>query len=49
MTKKSWRKLGRQKRGHIKPSTLKRSKLTSVEVTGDTPGSWHRLDSKEAV
>jgi hypothetical protein len=45
-TKKSCCKLGRQIRGHIKPNTLNRSKLMSVEVPGDTPGSWHRLDSK---
>jgi hypothetical protein len=29
---RSWRKLGGQVRGHIKPNTLKRSKLMHVEV-----------------
>jgi hypothetical protein len=48
-TKKSWRKLERQIRGHIKPNTLNHSELTSVGVQGGTPGSWHRLDRKEAV
>jgi hypothetical protein len=38
-TKKSWRKLGRQIGGHIKPNSLNRSKLTSGEVPGITPGS----------
>jgi hypothetical protein len=41
--------MGLQIRGHIKPNTLNRSKLTSVEVPDNTPGSWHRLDSKAAV
>jgi hypothetical protein len=38
--KRSWKNLGRQIRGHIKPHTLQKSKLTSVEVSGADDGSW---------
>jgi hypothetical protein len=34
---------------HIKPYTWNRSKLTSVEILGETRRTWHRLDSKEAA
>jgi hypothetical protein len=32
---RSWRKMGRQIWGHLKPNTLKRSKLMHVEVPND--------------
>jgi hypothetical protein len=47
--KRSWQKLGRQIRGHLKPHTLQKSKLTAVEVSGVADGSWSRIDTKEQV
>jgi hypothetical protein len=47
--KRSWQKLGRQIRGHLKPHTLQNSKLTAVEVSGSADGSWSRIDTKEQV
>jgi hypothetical protein len=44
--KRSWQKLGRQIRGHLKPHTLQKSKLTAVEVSGADDGSWSRIDTK---
>jgi hypothetical protein len=44
--KRSWQKLGRQIRGHLKPHTLQKSKLTSVEVSRAADGSWSRIDTK---
>jgi hypothetical protein len=39
--KQSWKKLGRQIRGIIKPETLKRSRLTKIEVPdGD---EWRKV------
>jgi hypothetical protein len=48
-TKRSWQKLGRQIRGHLKPHTLQKSKLTAVEVPGTADGSCSRIDTKEQV
>jgi hypothetical protein len=48
-SKRSWRKLGRQIRGYLKPHTLQKSKLTGVEVSGADGGSWSRIDTKEQV
>jgi hypothetical protein len=48
-SKRSWQKLGRQIRGHLKPHTLQNSKLTAVEVSGSADGSWSRIDTKEQV
>jgi hypothetical protein len=48
-SKRSWQKLGRQIRGHLKPHTLQNSKLTAVEVSGAANGSWSRIDMKEQV
>jgi hypothetical protein len=48
-SKRSWKKLGRQIRGHLKPHTLQKSKLTAVEVSGSADGSWSRIDTKEQV
>jgi hypothetical protein len=47
--KRSWQKLGRQIRGHLKPHTLQKSKLTAVEISGADDGSWSRIDTKEQV
>jgi hypothetical protein len=47
--KLSWKNLGRQIRGHLKPHTLQKSKLTVVEVSGADDGSWSRIDTKEQV
>jgi hypothetical protein len=47
--KLSWQKLGRQIRGHLKPHTLQKIKLTAVEVSGADDGSWSRIDTKEQV
>jgi hypothetical protein len=47
MAKRSWKKLGRQIRGNIKPETMKRSRLTKIKVpTGD---EWKKVDDKEAM
>jgi hypothetical protein len=45
----SWQKLGRQIRGHLKPHTLQKRKLTAVEVSGADDGSWSRINTKEHV
>jgi hypothetical protein len=47
--KRSWQNLGRQIRVHLKPHTLQKSKLTSVEVSGAYDGSWSRIDTKDRV
>jgi hypothetical protein len=47
--KRSWEKLGREIRGHLKPHTLQKSKLTAVEVSCADAGSWSRIDTKEQV
>jgi hypothetical protein len=47
--KRWWQKLGRQIRGHLKPHTLQKSKLTAVEIPGADDGSWSRIDTKEQV
>jgi hypothetical protein len=47
--KRSWQKIGRRIRGHLKPHTLQKSKLTAVEVSGAADGSWSRIDTKEQV
>jgi hypothetical protein len=47
--KRSWKNLGRQIRGHLKPHTLQKRKLAAVEVSGADDGSWSRIDTKEQV
>jgi hypothetical protein len=47
--KRPWQKLGRQIRGHLKPHTLQKRKLTAVEVSGADDGSWSRIETKEQV
>jgi hypothetical protein len=46
---RSWRKMGRQIRGHIKPNTLKRSKMMHVEVPINNETTWTKLEDKEKV
>jgi hypothetical protein len=36
--KRSWQKLGRQIRGHLKPHTLQKSKVTAAEIPGADTG-----------
>jgi hypothetical protein len=48
-TKRLCQKVVRQMRGHLKPHTLHKSKLTAVEVPGADPGTWSRVDTKEQV
>jgi hypothetical protein len=43
----SWKKLGRQIRGIIKPETLKRSRLTKIKLPdGD---EWKKVEEKETM
>jgi hypothetical protein len=42
--KPSWKKLGIQIIGIIKPETLKRSRLTKIEVTDDD--EWRKVEDK---
>jgi hypothetical protein len=45
--KRSWKKLGRQISGIIKPGTMRRSRLTKIEVTdGD---EWKKVGDKETM
>jgi hypothetical protein len=45
----SWRKMGHQIRGHIKPNTLKRSKLMHIEVPINNETTWNRIEDKDEV
>jgi hypothetical protein len=47
--KRSWKMLGRQIPGHLKPHTLQKIKLTAVEIPGTDTSSWSRIDTKEQV
>jgi hypothetical protein len=46
---RSWRKLGRQAKGHIKINTLKRSKLMHVEVPINNETTWTKIEDKDKV
>jgi hypothetical protein len=46
---RSWRKMGRQIRGHLKPNTLRRRKLVHVEVSNDGGTAWTKNENKEEV
>jgi hypothetical protein len=39
----SWRKMGRQIRGHLKPNSLKMSKLMHVEVPNVDGTAWTKI------
>jgi hypothetical protein len=45
----SWRKIGPQIRGHIKPNTFKGSKLMHVEVPSNNETTWTKIEDKEEV
>jgi hypothetical protein len=45
----SLRKMGPLIRGHIKPYTLKRSKLMHVEVPSNNETTWTKIEDKEEV
>jgi hypothetical protein len=47
--KRSWQKLGREIRGHLKLHTLQKIKLTAVEIPGEDDGLLSRIDTKEQV
>jgi hypothetical protein len=44
---RSWRKLGRQVRVHIKPNTLKRIMLMHVEVPSNNETTWTKIEDKD--
>jgi hypothetical protein len=46
---RSWIKLGRQVRGHIKPNTLNRSKLMHIEVPSNNEKTWMNIEDKDKV
>jgi hypothetical protein len=46
---RSWRKMGRQIQGHLKPNTLKRSKLMHVEVPNGDGTAWTKIENKEYI
>jgi hypothetical protein len=46
---RSWRKLGRHGRGHIKPNALKRSKLIHVEVPSNKETTWTNIEDNNEV
>jgi hypothetical protein len=46
---RSWRKMGSHIRGHIKPNTLKRSRLMHVEVPRNNKTTWTKIEEKDEV
>jgi hypothetical protein len=46
---RSWRKMCRQIRGHIKPKTLQRSKLIYAEVPSKNETIWKKIENKDEV
>jgi hypothetical protein len=46
---RSWRKMGRQIRGHLKPNTLRWSKFMHVEVTNEDGTAWTKIENKADV
>jgi hypothetical protein len=49
-TQGSFRKLGRQIRGHVKPNSNKKSSLTRVSVPDDGPeGLWQQIIGKDEL
>jgi hypothetical protein len=45
---RSFKKMGRQIRGHVKPSSLKKTSLTRLEVQ-DPTGIWKQIQVKESI
>jgi hypothetical protein len=48
VTARSFKKVGRQIRGHVKPSSLKNTSLTRLEVQ-DSTGIWKQIQGKESI
>jgi hypothetical protein len=48
-TQQSWRKMGRQIWGHLKPNTLKRRKLVHVELSNEDGTAWTKFENKEEM
>jgi hypothetical protein len=48
VTVRSFKKMGRQTRGHVKPSSLKKSNLTILKVQ-DATGIWKQIQGKESI
>jgi hypothetical protein len=46
---RSWRKMVRQIRGHLKPNTLQRIKLMHVEVPSNNETTWTKIEDKDKV
>jgi hypothetical protein len=45
---RSFKKMGRQIRGNVKPSSLKKTSLTRLEVQDET-GIWKQIQGKESI
>jgi hypothetical protein len=45
---RSFKKMGRKIRGHAKPSSLKKTSLTRLEVQDET-GIWKQIQGKESI
>jgi hypothetical protein len=43
----SWKKLGRETRGYLKPETLKQSRLVNIKVPGGD--GWWKVEDKEIM
>jgi hypothetical protein len=48
VTARSFKKMGRQIRGHVKPSSLKKTSLKRLEVR-DATGIWKQIQGKESI
>jgi hypothetical protein len=48
VTARSFKKMGRQIRGHVKPSSLKKTSLTRLEVKCATR-IWKQIQGKESI
>jgi hypothetical protein len=46
---RSWRKMGHQIRGHIKPNTFQQSKLLHVEVPSNNERNWTKIEDEDEV
>jgi hypothetical protein len=45
---RSFKEMGRQIRGHVKPSSIKKTSLTRLEVQDET-GIWKQIQGKESI
>jgi hypothetical protein len=46
---RSWKKMGRRIRGHLKPNTLKRSMMMHIEVPSNNETTWTKIKDKDEV